>query len=488
MIWSVIKAGIFILLAIGLAFGLTHILETPGSVRIAFGDREFFFEPIGFVVAILLLLLSFWLLLKLVGFLVALLHFIVGDETAISRYFNRNRERRGYDALAEGMIALASGEGATAIAKATKAERLLKRPELTRLLNAQAAEMSGNREQALKYYKQLLQDNRTRFVGIRGILKQKLEEGDTDTALKLAEKAFALRPKHHGNLDTLFALQSEKSDWSGARQTLGAKQRAHALPKDVVRRRDAILSLAEAQMAMKAGDIEAARNAVLQANALVPTLIPAAALAAQVRAEDGNKRAATKIIKTAWQDMPHPDLVAAFGAIEPDESLINRHKRFQQLIKIHPDHIETKLLEAELALADEDFPTARRVIGTLAEDHPTTRTLAIMAAIEQGSGADETVVRAFLARALTASRGDQWVCSNCGHAHSEWVPTCTNCGAFDTLEWKEPPVTDTDAPMEAVMPLIVGKPPAPDEPPEVQEEATNPVEIIDADPIEDDQT
>ena len=486
MIWSLIKAVVFIGLAIGLAFGLTQILETPGSVRIAFGGREFNLEPIGFVVAILILLLAFWLLLKIAGFLVALLRFITGDETAISRYWGRSRERRGYDALAEGMIALASGEGATAIARANKAERLLKRPELTRLLNAQAAEMSGDRDQAMKYYKELLQDDRTRFVGVRGILKQKLEAGDTETALKLAEKAFGLRPKHHGNLDTLFALQSETADWAGARNTLNAKQRAKALPKDVVTRRDAVLSLADAKLSMEAGDTEAARNQVLHANSLVPTLIPAAALAARVQAENGNKRAATKIIKAAWQEMPHPDLVAAFGAIDPDETLVARHKRFEQLIKLHPEHPETKMLQAELALADEDFPTARRAIGDLAETHPTTRTLAIMAAIEQGSGADETVVRAFLARALSASRGEQWVCSACGHAHTEWTPTCANCKGFDTLEWKEPPTSENDAPMDAVLPLIMGKPEEPTE--DAPIDVDNPVEIIDADPLKDEQT
>ena len=130
------------------------------------------------------------------------------------------------------MLALASGDGAGAVAKASKAERLLNRPELTRLLNAQAAELSGNATRALEHYKEMLQDDRTRFVGVQGILKQKLAQGDTDTALKLAERAFALRPKHHGNLDTLFALQSETADWSGARNTLSAKLRAKALPRD----------------------------------------------------------------------------------------------------------------------------------------------------------------------------------------------------------------------------------------------------------------
>ena len=56
-----------------------------------------------------------WLFLKLIGLLLAILKFLNGDETAISRYFDRNRERKGYQALAEGMMALASGEGRVAM-------------------------------------------------------------------------------------------------------------------------------------------------------------------------------------------------------------------------------------------------------------------------------------------------------------------------------------------------------------------------------------
>lgn len=109
-----------------------------------------------------------------------------------------------------------------------------------------------------------------------------------------------------------------------------------------------------------------------------------------------------------------------------------------------------------------------------------------MAAIEQGSGADETVVRAFLARALSASRGEQWVCTACAHAHTEWMPTCANCKGFDTLEWKEPPTSENDVPMDAVMPLIMGKPAETPKEPDVPSD--NPIEFIDADPLDDEQT
>jgi hypothetical protein len=68
--------------------------------------------------------------------------------------------------------------------------------------------------------------------------------------LALAEKAFALKPKHAETQDILLRLQSEKSDWSGARATLGAQAKSGALPKDVYRRRDAVLAVIEHQPGM----------------------------------------------------------------------------------------------------------------------------------------------------------------------------------------------------------------------------------------------
>ena len=59
------------------------------------------------------------------------MRFLLGDETAISRYFARGRERRGFDALSDGMVALASGDSRPATKKAQKAEKLLDRPDLT---------------------------------------------------------------------------------------------------------------------------------------------------------------------------------------------------------------------------------------------------------------------------------------------------------------------------------------------------------------------
>jgi len=456
MLWSLIRIFLFIGIITAAAFGTAFLIENGGQVRLSFASTEYTFQPLIAIIGIVLFLVAVWIVLKLLGLLLAVFHFFNGDETAISRYFNRNRERRGFEALADGMVAIASGEGRTAVAKAAKAEKLLERPELTNLLNAQAAVMNGDKDRALKYYKNLLENDRTRFVGVHGIMQQKLAAGDTDTALELAKKAFDLRPEHKSTMETLFSLQTDKEEWAGAKETIAAKVRANILPRDVARRREAVLTLANARQLLDNGDITTGKEAALQANRLSPDLIPAAILAAEMQTNDSSKRAAANIIKKAWEATPHPDLAASFAEIEPEETPAKRVKRFNALIKHSPEHSESKMLQAELMLAAEDFPGARRAIGTLADSEPTARSLTIMAAIARGEGAEETVVKGWLAKALNASRGPQWICSSCNKIHSQWAPKCDNCAGFDTMSWQSPPESDDIGSNPALLPLMGG--------------------------------
>ena len=465
MLWSLLKIVLFLALVAAAAWGAGFLMEADGGVRVSVAGTEYTFGALESVIALLVLLAAAWVMFKVVGFAVAFLRFAAGDKTSIDRFFDRRRERKGFDAMAEGMMALASGEGQLAIAKANKAEKLLRRPELTTLLTAQAAEQAGDVVQAERAYKRLLKDERTRFVGVRGLMKQQLERGETDTAMKLAEKAFALRPAHVETQDVLLSLQAGAHDWSGARRTLGAKLKHGALPRDVHKRRDAVLALGEAQDIVDEGKSIEAREKAIEANRLSPDLIPAAVLASDGLVAQGKHRNATRILKKAWSVQPHPDLAAAFARIQPDEESAARIKRFAVLTGQNVDHPETRMLKAELQIAAEDFPAARAAIGDLAETDPTARALTLMAAIERGSGADDAVVKGWLARALSAPRGPQWVCDKCNRAHVAWEPICESCSSFDTLSWKQPEHDTAPLPAGAAMlPLIVGQIEAPVDP------------------------
>lgn len=461
MLTSLFKIVLFLMLVVALAFAATYLMDDNntviGDLMITLAGVEYTLSAIEAVIVLSILVILIWVGLKLLSLLVATLRFINGDDTAISRYFDRSRERRGYRALSEGMMALASGDADAAMSKAVQAERYLQQPALTNLLAAQAAEMSGNMTRAEQIYKELIKDPQTRFVGVRGIMKQRLASGDTHVALKLAQKAFELKPKHEEVQDVLLQLQAQSHDWQGARKTLGVKLKQGKIPRDVHKRREAVLALSQAAEVIDEENSIEKRETAIEANRLSPDLVPAAAMAAREYIVQTKPKLAVRVIKKAWESQPHPDLAAAFSEIEPNETPQERLKRFAQLAKLNPEHIESRLMMAELNLAAEDFPEARRALGDIVENNPDARALTIMAAIERGEGSSDEVVRGWLAKALSAPRGPQWVCDKCNTVHSEWVPVCSSCDALDTLSWREAPQNEmqTSTGIE-MLPLLMG--------------------------------
>ncbi|WP_171230184.1 heme biosynthesis protein HemY [Ruegeria sp. HKCCA4008] len=472
MLWSLFKILVFVAIIGLLALGGHFLMQTSGGVQITVAGTEFTLGPLQSVIALAVLVFAVWLFFKLLSLLIATLKFLNGDETALSRYFDRNRQQKGYQALADGLLALASGEGRVAMTKASKAEKLLNKPELTDLLVAQAAEMTGDTKKASDTYKKLVTNSATRFVGVRGIMKQKLAEGDDETARKLAEKALAIKPRHEETQDVLLNLQTKAQDWAGARSTLTAKLKAGYLPRDVFKRRDAVLALSEAKGILDEGATVEQQERAIEANRLSPDLVPAAAMAARAYIAKGKPRAATKILKKAWEAQPHPDLAHAFADIMPDETPDQRIKRFTALTRIHPENMETRLILAELNIVAEDFPEARRALGDVVETQGDARAYTLMAAIERGEGASDAIVQGWLAKALNAPRGPQWVCTNCHDIQPEWGPVCQNCGSFDTLSWQTPQTPEiASATGVHMLPLIVGALEDQSEEPEVMEPA-----------------
>nr|WP_323034832.1 heme biosynthesis HemY N-terminal domain-containing protein [Pararhodobacter sp.] len=353
MIWTVLKIALFVALVVGLTLGVEALMDQDAGMRIAFANTEFTLGPIQTALAVVVLLAALWLLMKLSGLAIATLRFINGDETAISRYFERSRKNRGLEALTDGFLALASGEGDQALAKARRAEKLLDRETLTNLLMAQAAQAKGNTQLAQDYYKRLLDEDRARFVGVRGLMHQQIDAGNPEKARKLAETALSLRPGHTETQDTLMSLQNQAGDWSGARKTLLETSRSGRMPRNVFQRRDAVLTLQQAEAETQ--NLTLSQDLAIEANKYSPELVPAAVMAAEALIARGKKKPAAKVLKRAWKAQPHPELARAFAAIIPDEAPAARVKRFEALLSQN-DGTEARQTRAELLIAAEDFP------------------------------------------------------------------------------------------------------------------------------------
>jgi HemY protein len=455
MIWLIARVLLFVGLLVAVDLLFTLLVDTDGRVAIEFRGVTYPpLNPIEFLAALAAAVAVVFLLFKLAGLLVAVIRFLLGDETALSRFWARAKERRGLDALSTGMVALAEGNVGAAEAAARKATRLLGARDLTSLLNAQVAEAKGDVGGAKTHYRLLAKEPETAILGVKGLLAQAVKGGETDRAMKLAEHAFSIRPKDATIQQTLFDLQVKAGAWDGAKKTLAAMARAKTLPEDVARRRGAVLSLEVARDARAAGETAPAVRAADEAVAAAPGLAPAAVFAAEAHAAAGEGKKAARILREAWRVAPQPAVAEAFAALAPDETPAERRRRFRDLLSVNETSPESALLAAELAIADHDWAAARRALGGLAETNPTHRSLAMMAAVEKGEGAPESVVRGYLARAITAPRGAHWVCEKCAAAPGHWSAVCPSCGSFDTLSWRET-ASEPEAFQASMLPLIV---------------------------------
>ena len=172
MLLSALKILIFFAIVLAVTLGVLQLSETGDGLTLVYGGTEYTLGPVQTLIAVTVTVLLGWLAVRLLGLLLAFVRFLLGDETAVSRYFARSRERKGYEALSEGMLAVASGEGRLAQDKAARAAKLLDNAQATSLLAAQAAEIAGDNARAAEIYRGLLSDARTRFVGVRGLLRQ----------------------------------------------------------------------------------------------------------------------------------------------------------------------------------------------------------------------------------------------------------------------------------------------------------------------------
>lgn len=101
MPWTLIKAILFFTILALLAWVAAALSSAQGGIRIAMMGKEITLAPLQAVIASVVAVFGLWLMARIIGLVLAIGRFFAGDDTALSRYFSSNRERRGLNALSE---------------------------------------------------------------------------------------------------------------------------------------------------------------------------------------------------------------------------------------------------------------------------------------------------------------------------------------------------------------------------------------------------
>ena len=469
-----VRLLLFLVLLALAAYGLAWLAENPGDVALTFHGVEYdvsLMVGIAIVVGLAFVLAVAWTIIRFVFRLPSLM--------SLAR--KARRREKGYAALSGGMAAVGSGDARTATRLAVEARKHLGDAPLTKLLRAQAAQLSGDRAGAAAAFRDMLDHPQTHALGLRGLHIEARRAGDHPAALE-----FARRAHNHAALpwaaQAVLDDRAEHGDWAGALAIVESNASAKLIDKPTATRWRAALKTAMAEQAAER-DPKSALALAQEALALAPGLVPAAALAGQLLAANGDLRRAGKVLEGAWRRIAHPDLAAVYLRLRRGDSAADRFARAKMLARIAPHELESQLTLGRAALEARDLAAARAAISPLiapdATNRPTARTCLLMADIETADGA-EGAAREWLARAARAPRDKAWIAD--WIISDRWAPASPS-GALDAFVWRAPderlaapapatppapPPTPTPPPLAALAPTpaapLQPSPPPPSQP------------------------
>ena len=446
---------VLFLLAVGfLALGIAWLADRPGEVTVLWsGWRiETSVMVAAFGVAMLTaLLVFFWSALRA----------IVRAPDLFAMFLRNRRGAKGYRAISQGLIAIGSGDAHAARKHAQDARRLAPGEPLALLLNAQTAQLSGDRPAAERAFTEMARRADTKLLGLRGLFVEAQRRDDMAAARTYAEEAAKISPSPGWAGQAVLEFRSVAGDWAGALAALDKNMRSGLVDRPTYRRQRAVLLTARA-LGIEETDRDTALNLVQEALKLAPTLVPAAALAGRLMAEAGSLRKAGRIVEKAWKANPHPELADAYTHLRFGDSARDRLARAEALAQKAPGNAEGALAVARAALDAREFERARAALAPLLSN-PTQRVTLLMAEIEEVEHGDAGRAREWMARAVHAARDPAWTAD--GLVSDRWLPVSPVSGRLDAFEWKVPlaelaaPQVDVTARTLAPAPFIEAPPP-----------------------------
>ena len=422
---------IFLVVVFLVAAGFAWLADQPDSLLVfRLGGFEFAEENLAIIGAIalgvLLAIIFVWIVITMIW----------KTPGNIGSFFRNRRREKGWKALAEGVIAVGSGDIGMAKRSAKNSIKYLPEEPVTQLLTAQAAQMEGKTDKAREAFEMMLEKPETKLLGLRGLYVEAEETGESEAARHFVEEAVSAQPGVEWSGKALLSMQATEGDWEGALLTLHQNADSKLYTKKEAKRLRAVLLTGHASELENGGDPQKAKEKALEAHRLAPDLVPAAVIAARVLARVGDLRKAAKIVETSWKLDPHPELIATYSQLRSGDSGLDRLKRAEILNGMRPNHPEGVMGVVRAKIDVQDWDGARSDLEGLLASEPTRKACLLMSEIEEGEFGDRGHVREWLSRAVRAPRDAAWTAD--GYVADEWAPFSPVTGELDAFEWRVP--------------------------------------------------
>ncbi len=390
IILLIVIAGVFVMWASRL----------PGGLTIDLGNGTLYeFELVWALLAILL-----------VGAAMALVWSLLTGLVTLPNRFSKSRKaskvKAANKALADGLLAAEAGDAQMAKKLSKKAAQHADDDRLKLLLEARAAEISDDWSGAERAWGQLARLPGGQLAGLRGAASAASARGDAISAEARTREALEMKSGADWPFNSLFDSQVAAGNWNEALNTLSIGEKRGQISGESLRRRRAVLYTARAA-ALQHSERKESQRLLAEAIRSAPSFPPAAWHGARQLMIDNKIKAATGVLELGWKARPHPALAQLTRRLDTSATPKLIADRLRAMIDTNPDHRESRILTAELAMQDRDWLNAVKTLALLVEEKPTARLCLLLEKALRGYG-DLTEAERWGRMAVTAAREPEW--------------------------------------------------------------------------------
>ena len=358
---------------------------------------------------------------------------IINLPSKIFSMIRENKQKSGYNALAYGLVASSAGDVESAQKYAAQAKRLLDNKDLTEMLSAHAAHLSGDKNAALEYFNSLSERKNTKFHGQLGLMRLAIESNNHGEALNRARIASNIQPRNPKLNSMLVMMEAKQENYEKSIEALQKARRIGSIEEIKAQKLAASLYTKIGLKKLEENKLNEAEKSFSLALREKTDFIPAVIALSKIFIGNENQRKALSLLSKTWKVQPHPEIAKTLKLIWKNE---RSSSNIANLINLTD---ESATAQARYIIADEAISAGLtgeakdQLKKVLTEEYNTTYyQLKSRLAFKSD---DKTISNQELEKALNAPPSQRWGCSSCGITAETWEIRCNNCNKIGTLDW-----------------------------------------------------
>ena len=418
---------IFIQLAILVVIG-SLVIAYSFPVSVTF-DEIILFTSTSFLIFSVILIIFFVILVLRIGFFFKYRIFKFG----LNR--QKNNYEKGYHAFTQGMIALANKDYKKAIQENKKVSYYIKDKSLNLLLKSETLKIEKKFVELEKVYEEMLRNENTKILGLKGLMKQNLYAQDYHHAFIYGEKLFNLNHQIEEIYDTLVKIISKTNNWHKLIQINEKAFKFRLIDKETYSVNKSI-ALYEISIIKRQSALKDSINLIEKALKLRQYFPPYVCHYVELLIEDNNLSKAKKYLYQSWRHFPHPDYRSLIKLLSKKMKV----SYFQLADYITSNTIslpQSKILIAESLIDKQKWIEAKNQLSSLLEHKPSKEVCLLMSIIEAGETNDPQKINAWVSRSNYGEPHNVWICCFSNISEEKWA-SVSKGGYFNSLVWQKP--------------------------------------------------